>query len=62
MNFTYKELEEYVEKEWDDMSDDERYQRLKNCDPTYAHWVLSTIPNGSSVYINFETNEHEIIK
>lgn len=44
------------------MSSEERYQRLKNCDPTFAEYVWSMIQEGDNVDIDFESLTFTIIK
>lgn len=50
--FTYNELKDYVNKEWSDMSDEERSMRQQEADPTFHEYVLSRLKPGNSVAIN----------
>lgn len=59
--FTYEELIKEVDSEFDYMTDEENYQRARDGDPTFKHWVLSQMKEGQTVVLNEETKKHEII-
>ena len=44
-NFTLEELEKYVEDQWRNMSEEERYLRLSECNPTLEEFLLSSHGN-----------------
>lgn len=61
MRFTGKELRNFVDEEWANMSEEEQYLRLKNCDPTFAEYVNSLIKEDDIVEIDFEDLTFEVL-
>ena len=56
--FTIEELEKAVIEERGYMSEEEKYFRLKNCDPTYLEWVLSSVYNRIESGQKIEVDEY----
>ena len=57
MKFTKEELKEYIESEWENMSQEEKYVRLRDCNPTFTEFVFSHLSDGEVVDIDFENKK-----
>jgi len=62
MVYTHPELEKFVEDQFKSMSKEEKYERLKNCDPTFEEMVLGQIRLSDTVRINHEESTWSRIK
>ena len=65
--YTLEELKEKVDKEYECMSKEEKYMRIKHVEPTFLEYVLSWAGNealkeNERIKINEMTNEYEITK
>lgn len=61
VRFTEKELRHFVDEEQKNMSKEEQYLRLKNCDPTFAEYVNSLIKEDDIVEIDFGNLSFEVL-
>lgn len=61
---TRDELQKRVDEEWSYMSEAEKSGRLRDGDPTFLEFVLSSMysQNANKVELNEYTNEYKIIK
>lgn len=64
--FTLEELKEYVEEQWRNMSEEERYLRLSECNPTLEEFVLSLLSKDiefkSGDRVSIRNYEYTILK
>jgi hypothetical protein len=59
-SFNYEELKKYVDDEWEHMSEDEKYRRMRDVDPTFHEYILSSMKPGDTVTLNDLTYQYEI--
>lgn len=65
--YTLEELIMLVEEERENMSDQERYKRIRDCEPTFLEnvlsWAQSNIKDeqNEKIFLNEVTNKYEII-
>jgi len=61
MKLTYDELEKMVKEQWEGMPKDERFLRLKGNDPTFEQFVLTHVPPGKSVILDYGAFDFTIV-
>jgi hypothetical protein len=60
--YTYEELELKALQEWENMHDEEKNTRIRNCDPTFIEQVLTSMKKNERVLLNEFTYKYEYIK
>jgi len=60
MTYTYEELKEATDKWFDSLSEDVKYQMIKQNDVSFEEYILSQMKVGESVEIDFENYKYEI--
>lgn len=64
--FTIEELDKAVEEEYSFMSEEEKYCRMRDGDPTYLEWVLSSVSNkikpGQKIEVDEDNHMYRIIE
>jgi hypothetical protein len=61
MDYTYDELKQLCDEFFNNLSDDARYQFIKQNDCTFEQYVLSKIKKGDKVHIDYDSCEYIII-
>ena len=61
MRCTCTELKCQVDEQYKTMHKDEKYARLRDCEPTFELWVLTHVKPGETVDIDYENNDYTIL-
>ena len=62
MKFTYKELSDYLDEQWNKMDEDTQHEWNLNPNPTYEMWVFSKMKPDEIVDIDFNDETYETLK